>query len=199
MLALLLICMQDWRLAGDDDPVWRLSDREEVVTQSVFVEAAESRRDAARFEKPLVELWTTTNCPPCDRMKADIQGGCLYGASIVWNRGSRPDTAKGFPQCRVGGESFVGWNEAVKERVREAAGLGSAIRNSRTVAAPTKQLNSNGFDVGKHLRDDHGVSTDGMTLQQMEALHNRLHGWQQGTVSRRPQVQGGILRRMFRR
>jgi hypothetical protein len=189
MLVLLLICMQDWSLISDSN--WSLEpDEKEVITESTFVEFAEAdggRRDAPL--KPLVELWTTANCPPCDRMKSDIEAGCLYGASIVWNRSNRPDATKGFPQCRVGGESFVGWSEQVKADVQRAAGLGPTIKQSLRVAAPTTQLNSNGFNVGKHLRDDHGVSTDGMTLQQMESLHNSLHGWQQGTVSRHPQPQ----------
>ena len=149
MLVLLLICMQDWSLISE--PSWSLeSDREEVIT-STFVEFAEAdggRRDAPL--KPLVELWTTTNCLPCDRMKSDIEAGCLYGASIVWNRSNRPDSSKGFPQCRVNGESFVGWSEQVKADVRRAAGLAPTIKQSLRVAAPSRS--------------------------EMKALHDRLHG-----------------------
>ena len=149
MLVLLLVCMQDWSLISE--PSWSLDSTAKEVITSTFVEFAEA--DGGRREaplKPLVELWTTSPCPPCDRMKSDIAGGCLYGASIVWNRGNRPDTSKGFPQCRVNGESFVGWSDAVKADVRRAAGLAPTIKQSLIVAAPTHS--------------------------EMKALHDRLHG-----------------------
>ena len=146
MLTILLICMQTWSLTADESPsIWTLTDREEVIQSDSFTDTG--RREAARSLKPLVELWTTANCPPCGRMKADVEGGCLYGASIVWNRGSRPDTSKGFPQCRVDDVAFVGWSESVKGRVREAAGL----------SEPTV----------KQSAPSHG---------ELKALHDRLHG-----------------------
>jgi thiol-disulfide isomerase/thioredoxin len=163
MLAILLICMQDWSLISDN--TWSLEQGEEVI-QSTFTESSESRREAARF---YVVMFSAEWCQPCQQYK---QSGKLkhlqdrFPVSVVdideqrqWR--SKVPSVPTFWLCDYDSQKkLMSWTGAVDAEIIEA----EAKRRSRP-------------------RYDDGImpvpvsySSQQMSHSEMKALHDRLHG-----------------------
>jgi len=91
---------------------------------------------AVAAAKPLFEIWTTQGCPPCMQMKSDIMSGKLHGVMVTENNGPPPFPGSGYPQCRINGQAFIGWNQNTLSQVRRIAGLDQQ-RPTATNVAPT--------------------------------------------------------------
>lgn len=97
------------------DQVRKLEEQKPVARAAPVVVAA--------VQKPLFEIWTTQGCPPCIRMKSDIMSGKLHGVMVTENNGSPPFPGNGYPQCRINGQAFIGWDQNTLNQVRRIANL----------------------------------------------------------------------------
>lgn len=215
-----ILLSQIWSLTPEPLPVldWSLDSqpREEVIQSnlvSVDAPAAENRsiQPPKRIgsEKPLLQIWSqSTGCPPCNRLKADINAGRLFGFRLQWMAGNPPER-RGFPTICFAGEYTTGWPVSDVERIakirqlKEAAGIESGpvqavatVQEFRRVQPVRMQWNIEGdwspseSQTRAHLESDHGINTAGMTHQQMLQAHDAAHNGRQYAVRQRPvQVQ----------
>jgi precorrin-6B methylase 2 len=133
-------------LSGKADAVSESVFVEQVPEQKVDPEIAKLRQEIARLQEqiknisesqptakasatftqkqlPVFEIWTTSGCPPCAQLKSDIASGKLFGVGVIENSGPPPFPGSGYPQCRINGQSFIGWNSSTLSQVRTIAGL----------------------------------------------------------------------------
>ena len=135
-----ILLSQIWSLTPEPLPVldWSLDSSQqemEVISSTVSVDAP-----AEKAEKPLLQIWSqSTGCAPCNRLKADIQAGRLFGFRVQWMTGNPPER-RGFPTICFAGEYTTGWPVSDAERLgrirqlKEAAGI-----ESESVQATVKQ------------------------------------------------------------
>lgn len=89
-----------------------------------------------KSELPVLEVWTIENCPPCAMLKSDIASGKLYGFGIRWMSPSGPRPFPGgFPQVRVNGRAWIGWDANTLQQVR-AYGLSAQSQSAPVVVQP---------------------------------------------------------------
>lgn len=227
-----ILLSQIWSLTPEPLPVldWSLDSqtREEVIQSNLVSVDAPSPE---RTEKPLLQIWSqSTGCAPCNRLKADIELGRFFGFSFQWMAGNPPER-RGFPTMLLAGKYSTGWPVSDAERLakirqlKEAAGIESEPVQTATIKKslivrrdqPVRmQWNIEGdwspteSQTRAHLESDHGISTVGMSHQQMFATYDAAHNGRQYAIRARPvQVQscpggycppqrfrfGGIFRR----
>lgn len=199
-----ILLSQIWSLTPEPLPVldWSLdseSVREEVIqSKPVSVDAPAPEKT----EKPLLQIWTqSTGCAPCSRLKSDIQAGRFFGFSLQYMSGNPPER-RGFPTILSAGQYTTGWPVSDTERLarirqlKESAGI--QAEPVRAVAAvkpyqPVRmQWNIEGdwspseSQTRAHLESDHGISTAGMSHQQMLQAHDAAHNGRQYAIRSRP-------------
>ena len=78
-------------------------------------------------EKPILDIYTTSGCSPCNRLKDAISRGELYGASIRWWNGG----ASSYPTIvSSDGRKWVGFTGSTIPEIRRHLGLSSTERSS---------------------------------------------------------------------
>lgn len=137
------------------------------------------------------------HCPPCEQLKRDIKGwdapfvltypkihsGIPSYPHLRWLDGS------GKPQNQSG---WSGRDAFLKVWLsRETQGLKAPESKSQLLKLSGPKLTQNDYNpimtwpgnLSNHLTDDHHVSVNGLSTDQMEMLHDSLHNWGHGHAS----------------
>jgi hypothetical protein len=185
MLALLLICMQDWTLFGDSPTAsWTLTDREEVI------QSDDSGHDGRR-EAPVFHVTQAPfHCPPCDRLQADIDSGVFGDAEFT----AAPSWSgmKGYPAVRWQDDSgkwkaVHGYSTEIRDLLLSVSGE-PVVKQSSAVQRPRQmphsemkalhdRLHGGGSwtwpgDLATHLRQAHGVDVSRTTIQRTGSVQS---------------------------
>lgn len=138
------------------------------------------------------------HCPPCDQLRRDAAAGKFGAIRIV--EAPAWDGIKGYPSVRwQDGDgnwlSVAKYDDSVRlflisqvtrvPTITKPANSSNTIveqsQTSREISAVSMQWNIDGdwsptvSQTSSHLQKTHGVSTDGMTHQQMLDLHDSIH------------------------
>lgn len=85
----------------------------------------------AGADKPIVEIYLSTgHCPPCERLKAAIANGGLYGVGVRRFYGG----ASSYPTIKAGGRTWTGFGDNTLREVLDHLRVGQSV--SRSVSQP---------------------------------------------------------------
>lgn len=172
------------------------ADRGFVITESPLIVVTESKTEPAKSSvsasdsDEYIVLFTASYCGPCrtwkknelpklhaigrDVRQINIQTNTQYGISVV--------------------PTFVIYSRTTRKELRRYVGYTSAdVLMSRAVHAvravnrsTVQRTTQREIEAAAHLRSVHGIDPAGMTLQEMEAAHDRAHGFNARFPSKSP-------------
>lgn len=81
--------------------------------------------DSVAESQPILRIYTTAGCDPCNRLKAAIQRGELYGVGIRWYDGG----ASSYPTIvnEADGKTWGGFGPGTISQIRSYLGIGSGV------------------------------------------------------------------------
>jgi len=147
--------------------------------------AAVVKEPEPKDERPMVTVYTTEGCVPCQRMKNDkdklpVKATFTKPSEDVKKWVDEKPNERGYPVIHykrgdkwfyhsgyLGVDDFKKWWEGDK-----ASGVKPIHPYSSNAYAPHWTWPGN---LAQHLRDTHGINPSGMSQDQMEQAHDRSH------------------------
>ena len=193
--------------ASGDDPSGPAKEQE-VIPESTG-EAGTTAKDSDEAGPPVLHLsYAPFNCPPCDRLKADVAAGKFSDfqtqvatdwiprgyPAIRWQENGKYKSIVGydantlpFLKARLlGTKNLVASQEILwnPEPVRQIA--------VQRMSGPTWTWPG---DLATHLSTTHGVDVSGMSFSDLKATHDNLHNGQRGFQAAMPTRRVQYVRR----
>lgn len=144
-------------------------------TVTVERSAYSVRVESEQSEKPLLFMYTTSNCEPCETAKRELKAAKDLPFDVVFD--AKPTiTVESFPTLHWSNErghwQTSGWDGVEK---LEATWKSSQEQNQRTQTSTRYRARWTWpGDLRQHLRATHGI-TESLTQEQAERVHDALH------------------------
>lgn len=169
----------------------------EVISESPTEQSQPSATDRASTADDTASrpaLWVfyaPFHCPPCERLKADIEAGKFSEFSVQVADDYQPSV---YPAIRYKASdgnyrAVLGYSSATLPYLRQQLlGVAAPAMTSASTQAsssigrlPGPRWNWEGdwspsYDqAAQHLRDDHGIDPSGMSMDEMQVAHDNAH------------------------